>query len=577
MKTYLKILSLLCLLGVTSCKQDFVEVTDPNSLSGENFPSTMAHLDQMRNGLYGTQHAFGLFGHNMLGKNIYMWDHTADLAWQGTPTWIAMAQNNTLPNDEFLRDTWRDAWKGVQRANTLMAGIKKMRLTATQPADLAGLDLMEGEAHFLRAWFYYYLVSFWGETFIVNGQGGDRAGVPIITEVPNNLVSSQVGRATVRENWDFIIGDLKTAEALLAGKNWTGDQDKHRAGIWAIKGFLGKAYLFSEDLGNARTYLKDVIDNSGKRLVAFDEYKDMFNGKNEFNAESLFEVNVNVDKNTWGAWNDASMGSGVAMIISPFFTNAEGGSSASGWGNVFAHEKNLGRFGFNEPHYFKPGTSAVNPANVDPAYIARSVQLRQNKAADPRLWVSLLQPYADSMKVDDKKTPIAHYGDGVELTMQAWSLRKYVNLDGNEYSINVNNGSNFYWLRLADVYLMYAETLLRAGDASGLEYVNKVKRRAYGYPVDAPSPVDYQSVSAQTMAGDPVLKNDPLKYERWAELFGEGSWWMDVCRWRIGDREAAYYQKVRGGAIQWSDTDYAQPIPQAEREANAKIGQNPGY
>ncbi len=50
---------------------------------------------------------------------------------------------------------------------------------------------------------------------------------------------------------------------------------------------------------------------------------------------------MNVDKNTWGAWNDASMGSGVAMVISPCFTNDEGGSSASGWGNVFAHEKNL--------------------------------------------------------------------------------------------------------------------------------------------------------------------------------------------------------------------------------------------
>jgi hypothetical protein len=304
MKNYLKILSLLCLLGATACKQDFVEVADPNSLSPDNFPTTMAHLDQMRNGLYGTQHAFGLFGHNMLGKNIYMWDHTADLAWQGTPTWIAMAQNNSLPNDEFLRDTWRDAWKGVQRANTLMGGIKKLRGTATQEADQASLDLMEGEAHFLRAWFYYYLVSFWGETFIVNGQGGDKAGVPIVTEVPTNLVSSQVGRATVRENWDFIISDLKQAEALLAGKSWTGGQDKHRAGIWAVKGFLGKAYLFSDDLGNARTYLKDVIDNSGKRLVAFDEYKEMFNGKNEFNAESLFEVHMNVDKNTWGAWGD---------------------------------------------------------------------------------------------------------------------------------------------------------------------------------------------------------------------------------------------------------------------------------
>jgi starch-binding outer membrane protein, SusD/RagB family len=568
---------IMLLLSCVACKDDFLDVADPNSLTANNFPTTMAHLEQMLNGVYANQHAFGLFGHNMLGKNTYMWDHTGDLAWLGTPTWISMGQNNTLPNDGFVFETWRDTWKGVQRANTLLNSIDIYRTTLAQPSDLQSLSHMEAQAYFLRAWFYYYLVNFWGESFIINGQGGESLGMPIITEVANNLSRTQVPRATVRETWNFIIDDLKRAEALLENHQWTGN-NIYKADIWAVKGFLGKAYTFTEDWTNAQAYLGDVITNSGKSLVPFEVYKDMFNGKNQFNSESVFEINMNVDMNTWGAWGDQSMGSSIGMVISPCFTNNDGGSSASGWGNVFPHENNLRRFGFTEPSYFRPGTTQISPDNVDPAYVQRSLQIREQKLADPRLWVSMLQPYVDSMQAEGRRRAIAHYHDGVELTMQAWSFRKYVNLEGTEYDVNVNNGSNFYWLRLADVYLLYAETLLRTGNEAGaLEYINKVKRRAYGYPPDTPSPVDYPSLNAPTLAPDPVLANDPLKYERWAELFGEGSWWMDVQRWRIGDQEASFYQRIRGGPIMWTPASYAQPIPRQELESNTAMRQNPGY
>jgi hypothetical protein len=304
----------------------------------------------------------------------------------------------------------------------------------------------------------------------------------------------------------------------------------------------------------------------------------MFNGKNEFSAESIFEINMNVDKTTWGAWGDQSAGSGIGMVIAPSFVSDDGSAGASGWSNVFPHAKNISRFGFNEGHYFRPGTTTVSPENVDPAYVARSLAARENQTVDPRLWVALQQPYVDSMTVDGKRRAISHYLDVDELEMEAWSFRKYVNLDGNEYQVNVNNGSNFQWLRLADLYLLYAEASLRAGDnATALEYINRVKRRAYGYPITGPSPVDYTSLSDKTLAPDPVLGNNPLRYERWAELFGEGHWWFDVRRWQIGEGEAGYYQRVRGGTIQWTNTDYAQPIPISEINANARMTQNPGY
>ena len=577
MKPFLKITLFMTLLGLAGCKEDFIDVTNPGALSTNNYPGSVTDLEQLLTGVYGTQHTPGLFGHNIYGKGFYMWDHTSDLSWQGTPTWIQLGQNNSQPNDGFLSETWRDTWKGVQRANTLLVNIEKYRPKATSQADKVTIDLMKGQALFLRAWYYQYLITIWGEAMIINGQGGDKLGVPIITEASTSLDQTQVDRATVKQVWDFIISDLKAAETLLAGKTWTGANDKHKISGWAVKAALGKAYVYTQDWTNAKTSLADVITNSGKSLVSFDVYKTMFNGKNEFNSESLLEMNLNVDMTARGN-TELSMGSSIGMVLSPTYVGDNNLPAASAWSNVFPHAKNLARFGFNEGHYFKAGTTQPLATNVDPAYITRSVLARQNKTVDPRLWVACWQPYVDSMTVSGKKRPISHFLDISEMDMEAWSFRKYLTVDATETEVNMANGNNILLLRLADVYLLYAETLTRTGDnATALEYVNKVKRRAYGYPVNTASPVDYKSLTDATKATDAVLKSDPLKYERWAELFGEGHWWIDVRRWQLGAQEAAYYQRIRGGTIQWEATDYAQPIPIDEINSNIKMKQNPGY
>ncbi len=574
MKIFQKFLLLFVLTGLLSCSDDFVNVENPGALAPSQYPASVADLEQLLTGVYATQHANGLYGHTMLGKNTWLWDHTLDLSWQGTPTWIQMGQNNSQPNDSFLYDTWRELWRGVQRSNTLLAAIETYRQKA--PNDAAAIDLIKGQALFLRAWYYFHLVSVWGEGFNAATEGA-KMGVPIITEVASGLDETQVPRKTVKEGWDFVISDLKAAEGLLKGANWTGATDKYKVSGWAVKGFLGKIYAYQADWANAKTYLGDVVTNSGKSLVTFDVYKDMFNGKNEFTSESLFELNLNVDMTARGG-DDQSMGSSIGMVIAPTYVSDNGGQAASAWSNVFPHAKNIARFGFNEGHYFKPGTTSANISNVDPAYVTRSLEAKKKQTVDPRLWVACYQPYVDSMVVSGKKRPISHYLDVTELDMEAWSFRKFTNPTGTEAEINMSSGANFPWLRLADVYLLYAETLTHSGDNAGaLEYINKVKRRAYGLPVNTPSALDYKSLADQTRAGDAILKNDPLKYERWAELFAEGHWWFDVRRWQIGDKEAAYYQRIRGGAIQWDPTDYAQPIPINEITSNVNMRQNPGY
>ena len=106
--------------------------------------------------------------------------------------------------------------------------------------------------------------------------------------------------------------------------------------------------------------------------------------------------------------------------------------------------------------------------------------------------------------------------------------------------------------------------------------------RARTSHADIPPPSFGKHPTAASFSGDPVLGNNPLYYERWAELFNEGQWWFDVCRWHLGQSEAAFYVTARtlsGNNFQWNDKAYAWPIPLTEINSNPKVAnqQNPKY
>jgi starch-binding outer membrane protein, SusD/RagB family len=429
--------------------------------------------------------------------------------------------------------------------------------------------------------------------------------VPIITAVPNSLDSTQLPRATVSQSWAFIISELQQAATLLHGKVWDA-ADQGRATEWAAKALLGKAYVFTQDWADAKTTLLDVINNSGKALMPFNKYDSAFIGiaANEFNEESLFEINVERDPTAgYGVFaNNINLTTAEGLPLGPGILGDDGyvkDDYCMGYGNEYIHDRNLARFGYT---YAKPAlvaNAAFNPNNppgmqnsdstVTPLFRSQNLALRTSGAVDPRLWVNALQPWIDSVSNDGGQTwrPEVGYPNipplGVVDNYYGWSFRKYNTFTTNIFNVQAADGANIYILRLADVFLLYAEACLNTADnTDALEYINKVHRRAYNYPYNAPSPVDYSSLSGSTPAavgGDPVLGNNPLYYERWAELMGEGDWWFDVCRWQIGTSEAAWYRlSLAAGAINFDPKkSYVLPIPITEMQANVKAVQNAGY
>jgi hypothetical protein len=599
-KLYISALMAVSLFA--GCKKSPLTTSDPSVYSAANYPASVNDLQSVLAAGYSNLRDQNLFGFFLLPKALSNATHTADAQYDGDASWNEMANTNLSITNTYSTGAYTSLFTGVKNCNVTLAAADKLSATALSANDQASVNYIRGQAYFLRAYYYFWLECLFGESYITASGGGDKMGVPIYTTVPTNLAETQVARASAKDVWALIEADLKQSATLLKGKIWTGN-DVGRVTEWAAKGLLGKAYVFTQDWTDAKTTLLDVIQNSGKTLMPFAKYSDAFDGNsaNEFNEESLFELNVDPDAkgNGYGIYgSNAANATTINGLVWPAWALGPDGTEAAatplGYGNEAVHDKNVTRFGYNigyynlvnNPAYTGSSPSFKNPQRImDPIYMAKALAVRTNKTADPRLFVNTVQPWVDVVKPDGVTPyPAAkpNYFAG-QVNTYGFSFRKYSPVN---YNIN-NNGPadawNYYLLRMADVYLLYAEACKNGGDnTNALEYLNKVKRRAYDLPINAASAIDYKSLSDQTAAiNDPVLGNNPLYYERFAELFNEGHWWFDECRWRIGKSEATYYGtalNLHGTAPAWDDSkSYVWPIPLTEINSNSKIKQNPGY
>ena len=606
---YKKIFLAVLILGVMAgCRKDPSLVSPKDQYATSNYPASIGDLNSVLASCYSNLRDQYLYGFTLLPKMMANCTHAADAAYTD-PNWGGYIAINTLtPSNGFVSGAWQALFTGVKNCNTALAGADFFEKNYAQAADKANIDYVRGQAYFLRAWYYFELENLYGEDYLVNPSATDTLGVPVFEGLPSSLAATQQGRSSIATVWALIYKDLQQSAILLKGQVWTGN-DIGRVTEWSAKALLGKAYVFRKDWADAKTVLKDVIDNSGKSLMLYTKYHEAFDGNsaNEFNEESLFELNVDQDsKGGYGVYSGAANATTInGLIWPPYALGDDGTENASNplgyGGNDGLHDKNVLRYGFNLGTYqlvtnpsfdnTKPA-SYTNPAKVmDPVYKQQSIAARTNGTVDPRLYVSTLQPWVDSVKPDGQhwypvSRPSYIMGDANLANEYGWSFRKYTPILNNINNVGPADGANIYILRLADVYLLYAEASAGTSDnVTALEYLNKVKRRAYSLDINNPSAIDYKSLTDQTsaaVAGDPVLGSNPLYYERWAELFAEGNWWFDVCRWHLGKSEDDFYVTTRtlqGASFTWDDKAYAWPIPLTEINSNPKVAnqQNPGY
>lgn len=136
-------------------------------------------------------------------------------------------------------------------------------------------------------------------------------------------------------------------------------------------------------------------------------------------------------------------------------------------------------------------------------------------------------------------------------------------------------GNDFPILRYAEALLIYAEAVSQANNgptAQALESLNKVHRRAYGYPSGSVSPVDF-TLEGQSAASFREL----VMTERAYEFMMEASRWYDLKRLGVAKLKEII-KTARGKDVK--DAHLFWPIPKQEMDNNPDLtpaDQNPGY
>jgi starch-binding outer membrane protein, SusD/RagB family len=414
------------------------------------------------------------------------------------PEYWQMDDYKVVPENPANQEVWDRCYYGLYRSNIV--------INRTEPTT-AGKKEIIAEAKFLRAWFLFDIIRFWG-------------GGPLFI---NTLTPSEYNqeRKPIADFYTQAVKDLTEAIPDLPDAR-TG-ADRYRVTAFGAKAFLGKVYLYmaspyynskinlgsaTELYGDAAAQFKDVIDNGPYELEA--NYDTIWATNNEYNKESIVEITF--DHTNQNGWTDGSANAGNIDVQLDGVRGAPGSQFVPGW-----------------------GFDMMTPALVN-AYKSEGDSVRLHGSTLAEWQLVAMDPTA----VLEKNEGYTGY---FCKKRQTWAV------DGG--NPNWNWGQNERMIRLADVYLMYAEALLGSGQGGADEWLNKVRERAG--------------------LADKTATLDAIKLERRLELAGEGHRFFDLVRW--GDAAT-----VLGPLGFTADKCEIFPIPQRDIDATSgKLVQNPNY
>ena len=533
------------ILILVSC-EDFLDHPVTRSLTDENIGDVIAKKPAaLAPFLESAYRRWG--GDNLYARNIFYclneMAHDFDLDWTGTLGWNEFAQNDMTSTNEMLPGYFTNFYLAINNANLIISLADKIDQSKLTESDKTLVSNYKGEALFIRAHCHFDLLRMFGEKGPRFGgaypANKDAKGIPLITELAT-ADKIYVPRSTVGECYAAILADLNEALGLIGDNqipaNTTvrtpGSLDVHyiKDSGWAQKpavlALIGKVYLYMNNYQEAKTRFEAVIADPRftlDRPVNFTDYIQ----HNDNNSESIFSFQYYYDpvRQARGQNNPLHQ---LALIN----TNV-----ANAWLNTFVDPRTFARFGCQTPNQ------------------------------DPRIYEVSLYDHTWSKWSTASSGP-----EWTTVDVNAPTFRCYIRkvIDFYNYSGPHLSHKNLEMIRLADIYLMYAEVQLQLGNvASATEYVNKVRRRAWDeadYNAPGTKGEDFTTVTM------PILQE-----ERYKELFFEPHRWFDLCRWGILDQELAKYPSTRAGIVKYDDIDYYCPIPIAQLNVNPALVQSQGY
>ncbi len=275
------IIAMLCVVLMSSCEK-FVELDPPDTfLVGETVFDSDVNAESALVGIYGNMNDIGYTWMGSHSGLIVFSGMASDefLNYWATESRVEFFDNSIAVQNSSNNSFWKKLYHLVYVTNSVLEGLKASENVSE---DLA-LQL-EGEARFLRALAYFYLVNLWGDVPLT-----------LATDYQTNIL---LARTPASEVYAQIIEDLKQAGSLLP-EEYVTEPFRTRVNKGAARAFLARVYLYTEDWNNAEAEATALIDDPAYEL-----------------AEGLTEVFlVDSQEAIWQLENATSISPGFSFIF----------------------------------------------------------------------------------------------------------------------------------------------------------------------------------------------------------------------------------------------------------------------
>jgi hypothetical protein len=417
----------------------------------------------------------------------------------------------------FIKGFYYRLYYQINLANALLRETSEEKLSSrgVSQADQDKIKAFRAEARFHRALAYYYLLDMFRNVPFVNEES------PVGSTLPPQIMAADL--------FDYIEKELTECEADMldpfVGYNATNYGRAHKAANWAL---LSRLYLNAETYIGVKKYTESITNSKKVMAVNYQldpVYADIFKADNHNSPEMIFPVRYDgSDTQTWG---------GMTFLLSAM-----------------------------EPSDLQEEVNAVGAwqGNRATKAILHTFEREYQHEIDNRFSMIRLD-FTENVEIVD---PSLFTNNGIPVVK--YSNR---NSDGTLPPSNIAY-TDFPLFRLGEIYLNYAEAVLRGGTggdaATALQLVNNLRKRGYN-----------GSSTATLTAGELTL--DYILDERGREFFYEGQRRTDLIR----------FGKLTGSSYLWpwkgnvadgrSVADYfnVYPIPADDLGANENLVQNSGY
>lgn len=530
----LKIFISASLLGaaiLSGCQKNFLNTTSPTQVLESNFWQTSTDATQGVNAIYNALLANNGFGMFMFNDEATPLAASADAGYSNVTAFTAPGVSST---SGWSSAQWSQFYIGVYRANLALEKIPTISF-----ADTGLQHRLIGEAKFLRALNYLYLISQFGDVpLLTHTLGLSEAQTPQVTRTPIAQVRAQ------------IYSDLDSAAMYLPVTY--SSTDIGRATKYAALSLKGRAQLYEGNYAGAAATLNTVIQSGTYTLYA--NYFNLFDHNYKNNAECIFSVQY---ANTTGT--------GFGNQFEKYIGNRSG--SANGWTwlmptlTLVDNYQMIDGLTYDKSPLFDP----ANPYN--------------NR--DPRMDFTIIRPgaiYNGKLMTLTTSTASQYvaYDQKSNNFRTGYLTRKALSADAGGASLD--GLSNLILIRYADVLLMYAEAQneVSGPDATVYNAIKSVRQRP-----SVNMPVIPAGLTQDSM-------RSVIRHERMVELALEGHYYFDLKRWNLLDKvdltvsrpltDTSYTNRavVNPNRIVYPQY-YLLPIPQSEIFKNPKLLQNSGY